>query len=68
LAYNFKIKYRKGSKNVRANMLSRQTTFGGYKDKKPRQILREAKDRLLEYNSNSKEKVFATITTIEEPK
>ena len=49
IEYYFKIQYTKGTKNARANILSRKAELQN--NKKPLEvILRKDKDRLIRYN------------------
>ena len=59
IAYNFIITYRKGSKNTRADTLSRRTNYIGPKEERLRVILKKI-DIGIQYNE-----LLATITTIE---
>ena len=47
LQYNFQIFYWKGSKNTRANALSRQQKYKGYKKEKSQAILKEENKYLI---------------------
>ena len=47
LQYNFKIFYRKGSKNTRANVLSRQQEYKGYKKERSQAILKKENRQLI---------------------
>ena len=59
-AYDFRITYRKGSENGRADALSRQTEYEGYKVERERAILKQGPDGLV-YNHE-----LATIAVIED--
>jgi hypothetical protein len=59
LLYNFKIVYQKGSENSKANTLSQQTDYPGYKVEKEKAIFKQKEDSLV-YNYK-----LATISIIE---
>ena len=59
-AYNFQIAYRKGSKNARADALSRRTDYVGPKQERPRAILKATEDG-MEYNE-----LLATISIVKD--
>src|SRR5436305_6001610 len=58
--YNFQIFYRKGSKNTRANALSRQQEYKGYKKERLQAILKK-ENRYLTYIHE-----IATIAMLED--
>ena len=60
LQYNFRIFYWKGSKNTRANALSRQQEYKGYKKERPQAILKK-ENRYLIYTHE-----IATIAILED--
>jgi hypothetical protein len=59
LVFDFVITYRKGSKNTRADVLSRRQDYTGKPTERPRVILKEIKDS-MEYNY----KLLAIIAVI----
>ncbi len=59
--FNFQISYVKGSKNVRADALSRRPDYLENKTHESRAIFKESKTGMLEYNRNQ----LATMTRVE---
>ena len=60
-AFDFRIQYRKGNENARADALSRQKTFDKVKEK-PRAILKQTEEGIV-YNH---EEMYATLARIED--
>ena len=60
VAYNFQIADCKGSKNARADALSRRTDYVGPKQERPRAILKAIEDG-MQYNE-----LLATISIVED--
>jgi len=63
--YDFRIMYRKGSENARADALSRQKEYEGYKTERPQKMLRELADGSLTAN---RESILVTVSIEEDPR